>query len=229
MFRLWLARRIRTFNPVHGCRFGCYGGKCWASRMAKRLQAAGVRGYERGFEPTFHPELLDRKFKECEVVFVGSMGDISFFPLEVHRQIIERTVAKNPKTLFFFETKNPAIYCEWIPFLPENVILSTTIETNRDHGLSKAPKPEVRYEAFKDLPWPRKHVSIEPIMDFDLDVFVSWIREVSPMMVSVGYDNYRCGLPEPALDKALRLIAELERFTMVERKALREPIRSSLP
>jgi len=222
MFKLWLDGRVKTFNPIHGCKFECYSGRCWASQMAKRLQAAGAKGYATGFEPTFSPELLNRIFSECEIVFVGSMGDISFFPLNVHKQIIEKVVMKNPKTLFFFETKNPSIYARWMPFLPENVILSTTIETNRDYHLSKAPKTELRYAAFKNILWPKKHVSIEPIMDFDLDVLVDWMRKIAPLMVSIGYDNHFCNLPEPSLGKTMKLIAELEKFTRVEKKTLRE-------
>ena len=41
-------------------------------------------------------------------------------------------------------------------------------------------------------------------------------------MVSVGYDNWNSGLPEPPLGKTLELIRALEGFTRVERKTLRE-------
>ena len=222
MFKLWLDGRVKTFNPIHGCGFECYGGRCWASRMAARLQASGAKGYADGFAPKFSPEMLNRRFGTGEVVFVGSMGDISFFPFEVHRQIIEETMRANPETVFFFETKNPSIYRRMIPLFPENVIISTTIETNRDHGFSKAPAPEKRYLEMKALPWPKKHVSVEPVMDFDAEVLVRWIREIKPFVVSVGYDNHQCNLPEPPLDKTLDLIKALSEFAIVEKKTLRE-------
>ena len=222
MFRLWSNSRIKTVNPIHGCRFKCYHGRCWASRMAKRLQAMGIRGYENGFEPTFCPWQLNKRFKPGEIVFIGSMGDLSFFSLDIQREIVEKLIITNPQTIFLLETKNPAIYHKLVKFLPANVILSTTIETNRDYGLSLAPPPETRYLTFREVQWDKKHVAIEPIMDFDLAILTDWIKEINPIIVSVGYDNYNCGLPEPSLDKTLKLISKLKEFTDVEIKNLRE-------
>lgn len=60
MFKNWLTEKsMETINPIHGCKFQCYGGTCWAAQMAKRLQGAGVKGYENGFEPKFCPRFLD--------------------------------------------------------------------------------------------------------------------------------------------------------------------------
>jgi hypothetical protein len=59
-------------------------------------------------------------------------------------------------------------------------------------------------------------------MDFDESEFLRWIREINPMIVSVGYDNYHNNLPEPSLGKTLRLIGKLEEFTKVERKTIPE-------
>ena len=50
---------------------------------------------------------------------------------------------------------------------------------------------------------------------------MNWIRDINPFMVYVGYDNYGYRLPEPPLAKTLRLIRELESFTIVVRKTLR--------
>lgn len=222
MFKLWRQSRIKTINPIHGCRFACYRGKCWASRMARRLQAAGVKGYENGFEPAFCPRFLNRRYKKGDIVFVGSMGDISFFSYEIHRRIIDELIRKSPEALFFLETKNPAIYHKLVPILPENVMLSTTIETNRDYHLSKAPRCLERFLAMKTLKWNKKHVSVEPIMDFDMDVLLNYMKQINPQIVSVGYDNYSCSLPEPSLEKTMQLIHGLQEFTMVELKILRE-------
>jgi len=187
--------------------------------MAKRLQAAGAKGYENGFEPTFDPRLLKRRYGEGDVVFVGSMGDVSFQPFEVQERIVKELIEPNSEATFFLESKNPSTFIKLLRILPENVILSTTIETNRDYNLTKAPVPFIRYIDFRDLYWDKKHVSIEPIMEFDFHTLIPWIKRIAPLMVSVGYDNYNCGLPEPTRDKTEILIRELEKFTKVERKA----------
>jgi hypothetical protein len=65
-------------------------------------------------------------------------------------------------------------------------------------------------------------ITIEPIMDFDLEEFVRWIQIANPDFVNVGADsntkkNYK--FPEPSKDKILKLVAELKKFTKVINKA----------
>jgi protein gp37 len=190
--------------------------------MANRLRR--TERYKDGFKPRFNEEELYRKFKPGIKVFVSSMGDLfgEWVPSEWVIKVIKFLVKGNPETTFFFETKNPGRYFEFIEIFPENVILSSTIESNRDYPVSRAPSVKQRYEAMKNLPWSKKHISIEPIMDFDESEFLRWIREINPMIVSVGYDNYHNNLPEPSLGKTLRLIGKLEEFTKVERKTIPE-------
>lgn len=83
---------------------------------------------------------------------------------------------------------------------------------------SKAPSPVERYKAMAELPWKNKLISIEPIMDFDLEDFTALIKSIKPTIVYVGYDNYGSNLPEPSLDKTLKLVSELEKFTKVRKK-----------
>jgi hypothetical protein len=106
---------------------------------------------------------------------------------------------------------------------PENVVFGATIETNRNYPVSKAPEPSERYKYMADLPYRNKLISIEPVMDFDLDVLAQWIKDIKPAIVYIGYDNYNNRLPEPSLSKTKQLITELQRFTRVRSKTLREP------
>jgi len=69
----------KTWNPVTGCTKispGC--AHCYAERMAGRLKAMGVKGYENGFDVTFHPGRLKEplKLKKPSTIFVCSMGDL---------------------------------------------------------------------------------------------------------------------------------------------------------
>ena len=125
----------------------------------------------------------------------------------------------SPGTTFFFETKNPGRYTQFLDLIPEKAILSSTIETNRDYKVSLAPPVEERYRAMAALEWPRKHISVEPVMDFDQDIFLEWLKEIGPEIVSVGYDNYKCRLPaEPERSKVYDFIEELKEFAKIERK-----------
>ena len=217
----------KTWNPFVGCRFNC--SYCWARRMAKRLKCEKCRH----FIPHFHPERLN-KIPKRGTIFVSDMGDISFcLEPDLMRIIrrIELVQERHPAT-FFFESKNPRVFYEKILMLgnelkPRQTIISTTMETNRANlirVLSSAPPPIERYLSFKLINWPRKHVSIEPVMNFDADVMFRWITEIEPECVSVGYDNYNNRLPEPPLQKVLKLIELLEESGIeVERKTLREP------
>lgn len=212
-----------TWNPVTGCYHNCI--YCWARRLAlTKLKTA--KRYRDGFKPSLNLEEFSKTFKGG-VVFVSDMGDLfgDFIPSEWIRKVINY-VKKFPDTYFLFLTKNPERYHEFIYEFPKNSILGTTIETNRDdlyteYHISGAPLPSRRYMAMRNLNWPLKFVSIEPILDFDLDEFVQWIRDINPFMVYVGYDNYNWKLPEPPLRKTKELISALSEFTLVIKKTIR--------
>ena len=198
MFHLWQDKPIKTWNPFVGCRFNCK--YCWARRVAQRLKCDLCKS----FTPHFHPERITSKMlPKNGVVFVCDMGDISFswevYPyltcLERLMQFIEH-FQKKASTVFFFETKKPSFYYSIMlrlgDFKPSQTMLSTTIETNKHEltsQISKAPNPKLRYMDMKLLNWPRKHISIEPIMDFDPDVMFKWITEIEPEIVSIGYEK----------------------------------------
>ena len=120
--------------------------------------------------------------------------------------------------IYLFQTKNPVRFTDFIDEFPERTILGTTIETNRDYNISNAPEPEKRFEAFKSVEWDRKMVSVEPIMDFDLDVLVRWLRELDLEFVSVGADSKGHDLPEPKGKKVRKFIQSVDEFTEVKVK-----------
>jgi hypothetical protein len=88
--------------------------------------------------------------------------------------------------------------------------------------VSKAPSTIERYNFMKELSFKNKIVSIEPIMDFDLETFAEWVRNINPVMVHVGYDNYNNNLVEPEISKTKQLIDQLNTFTRVKILTLRE-------
>jgi len=136
-----------------------------------------------------------------QFIFTIANGDVAFCPTLYLLGIIKRIEAE-PDKWFLIQSKNPATFNR-VKF-PNNVILGSTIETNRDdlyEGISNAPLPSQRYKDFLKVQHPFKMVTIEPAIDFDVDVIVDWVRNIGPCMVWLGYDSKRNYLPEPELRK----------------------------
>ena len=212
---------VITFNPFVGCQFSC--SYCFGRRLSARQKHRCEKCYE--YVPHVHQERLSREFKHGDTVFVCSMGDISYARISYVEKILS-VVRAHPETTFLFQSKNPVCFLAWRVFIaiPDNCVLGTTIETNRStKGVSKAPRT-VERKAWLSAIRTRKYVTIEPIMDFDLDVMVSWMKEIRPEFVYVGYnslDSKNHHLQEPSLAKTKQLITALDAFTDVRLKDVR--------
>ena len=210
----------KTWNPFKGCGFDCIYCEPSFKRQAKRQKNRCIKCYN--YKPHFHPERLN-KIPKADLVFACGNGDISFANTEQICGILHKIQYK-PEQTFLLQTKNPKSLRKYR--IPANVIVGTTIETNRDTTeISKAPATEHRYRHLSNLMC-RKFVTIEPIMDFDLDVMVKWIFDINPEIVWVGYNNYQNAihLVEPTLEKTNKLIDELNKFTNVRLKTIRDKI-----
>ena len=213
-----------TWNPVTGCLYHC--NYCWARELATTKLKNSHR-YTQGFKPMLNEGEFRAKFSKGDLVFVSDMGDLfgSFIPSNWIHRVLERT-AHFPKTHFLFLTKNPARYHEFLGQMPPNAILGATIETNIDQivltdRVSEAPPPSKRYAAMRDLDWDQKIISIEPVLDFELETFSQWIEDIVPFLVYIGYDNYNNKLKEPPLTKTLSLIDRIAENTLVIKKTIR--------
>jgi DNA repair photolyase len=210
-----------TWNLVTGCMHGCV--YCWCRRYAKRLSEMGIEPYStRGFQPTFIDARLRKKFSRNSFVLVSDMGDLlgDWVPREWIERVLD-TIRMWPHTYFLLLTKNPKRYLSFS--LPENVVAGATIESNRDYpSLSKAPPQSERIDAMKRLTHKHKAVVVEPILEFDLEEFTEAIREISPSLVYIGYDNYGFKLPEPGLEKTMEFISRLKGFTDVRVRTIRK-------
>ena len=211
----------KTWNIFVGCEFDCTYCKPSFQAQIKRWGKGNCRKcYD--YVPHLHMERLNRMPK-AELVFVGGYGDPAF--LTRARKIATlKDLAKREWQLFLWQTKDPAAFKD-IEF-PPNVIFGTTIETNRDTTLrfSKAPRTADRYIDFWSHGHTRKSVTIEPIMDFDEDELLHWVRNIAPEIVWIGYANKFPGLPEPELAKTTEFInAMREAGLEVREKVLRNP------
>ncbi|MHA1286054.1 MAG: hypothetical protein ACTSPB_01500 [Candidatus Thorarchaeota archaeon] len=224
----------KTWNPFVGCLYDCtYCEKSFKSQL-KRVawNISCPQCYK--YEPHEHPERLN-KIPSAPIVFVVGTGDIAFCPEPFVRRIfnaIDQHKPKKKKT-YYFQSKNPAIFNNYMDWFNENtdkVILLTTLETNRNNGyrkISKAPLPIQRYKDFYDLEYPRKVVTIEPVMDFDLHEFLEWIFKLTEQQtleyIWFGYDSKNSGLPEPSTQLAQEFVNKLqEELIEVRGKTLRD-------
>jgi protein gp37 len=101
-----------TWNPVTGCSkvsAGCQ--RCYAERLALRLQAMGNARYRHGFKVTLHPDLIDlpKRWREPRLIFVNSMSDLfhEHVPLEFIQRVYA-TMQDCPQHTFQILTKRNA-------------------------------------------------------------------------------------------------------------------------
>lgn len=224
-------RAVRTWHVFKGCNFDC--SYCVQRDQAKRQKHRCLDCYN--FVPHLHPERLHEKFHAGEVVFVAPAGDISFMLREAYQIDILNTIRKYPDTTFLLQTKDPRYYLKLLHLgpLPTNVLIGTTIETNRVivgnrpySYYSKAPYPDERFKLMKAFSL-RKYITIEPILDFDPNILLKWVAEIKPEFVYVGYANplwkaKKLQLPEPSLEKTKTLTVMLGGITEVRVKTLRK-------
>jgi hypothetical protein len=213
---------VMQWNPFVGCNHYCkYCKSSFQVQIKRWAKKYCDKCYN--FVPHEHPERLGQSLPTTgymQFIFTCANGDISFCPTEYLMKITNR-IRIEPHKTFLLQSKNPGSFSR-VTF-PRNVILGTTLETNRDdlyEGISKAPKPSRRYMDFMAIKHNMKMVTIEPVIDFDLNVMVRWMENINPCMVWLGYDSRSNHLPEPELEKVKSLYWKLgERgFTVILKK-----------
>jgi len=198
-----------TWNTVKGeCPHGC--SYCYMHRWGKQKLVH------------FDERELQTDLGNGNFIFVGSSCDL--FAESIPTDWIRKTINHccKFKNHYLFQTKNPQTFYNFAHSygLPNNVSFCTTLETNKwiPDIMKESPIPSFRsYYASKiGLPL---FITIEPIMDFDLDMFIKLIFRCVPIQVNIGADSGNNHLPEPSKEKILELITELEKFTIVKQKS----------
>lgn len=198
-----------TWNPIRGkCPHEC-------SYCYMKDRAVG--------ELRLDEKTLKDDLGEGKTIFVGSSTDM--WAKEVPGEWIENVLEyceKFPNNIYLFQTKYTARFHSFAFLMPLKSIFGTTIETNRrKYNLSKAPLPEYRAAFLASYSYYEPgdfFVSIEPILDFDLDELLYMIKLVVPQFVSIGADSKGHNLPEPPPEKIKELISELKKFTEIKIK-----------
>jgi len=216
-----------TWNPLGGrCPHNCT--YCWSmgdKGLVKKYNMKKYTGKICLIEKEFK-----RQFKDDDFVFVQDMSDL--FANIVPINFVVRTlnyIKQFPKTQFLLLTKNPShLYFAFADLIGSNCMVGITAETDGYYDdysrISKASLPIKRLMYLFKIKHPRKFISIEPILNFNVDVFATVICTIRPRMVAIGYDNYKNNLPEPPLNKTEELIRILEENGI---KVIRKTIRKA--
>ncbi len=162
-----------------------------------------------------------------KTIFIEHMNDM--FAIGVQDDWIDKILTHCkafPKNKYVFQTKNTQKAFVWLENFPHDFMIGTTIESNRAYrAISKAPDPFFRFTGMERFVGSEIFVTIEPILDFDLQIMFNWLSAIKPSFVNIGADSKRCGLPEPSDDKIKALVAGLqERNITIKKKVNLERI-----
>ena len=120
---------------------------------------------------------------------------------------------------YYIQSKNPIRIYENRNNLPAIPFwIGTTIESNRDSSVlypSAVSRASAMTYLCADF---NTFITIEPIMDFDLEMFTTIIFNCHPKFVNIGADSGNNHLPEPPKEKILKLIDGLREFSTVNIK-----------
>lgn len=207
-----------SFNPIggecpHKCRY-CYVKKFRFSSLKEKYSG----------HPRLYENELKRNLGKNKFWFVGSCFDL-FADAIPEKWIVDTLTHCNKfDNKYLFQSKNPERIITMRHHLPDydHVILGTTIESNRTFkGMCKAPAPikrakeivRAQFFGYKTM------ITIEPIMQFDLEDMVAIIELCSPQFVNLGANtNSKVKLQEPRSKKIMALINRLKEFTEVKIK-----------
>ena len=153
----------QTWNPTVGCTKISQGCKhCYAEKMAFRLKAMGVHGYENGFSLTLMPERLTEPLarRKPTVYFVNSMSDVFHenVPFEYADQIfgVMRAARQHTFQVLTKRAERMAKYCR-TRSIPSNVWLGVSVE-NRKQGVP-------RIDILREINVKVRFLSIEPLLE----------------------------------------------------------------
>lgn len=208
----------KTWNPL--------GGKC--RHLCEYCSTENLMRYPATKEKyTGKLRLIEHELKNLgsgNFIFVCAQNDL--FQEDVSEDIIFQILGQCVKyhnNKYLFQSKNTARMYKYRHYILPGSIIGTTIETNRNVQLMKisnAPVVEERAYFLGQMDSTRfkRMLTIEPIMNFDVNELVTLARMCRPDWVNIGADSKKHNLPEPSKEKLCALIKELEKFTKVKLK-----------
>jgi len=206
------------WNPVRGyCHHGCK--YCYVKRVMNHYNIKQRK-------PHLVPAELRCDLGHNNYIFVCSGTDLFGENVSYdHICSVLQRAEQFPDNTFLFQTKNPQNIRPFLNLLSAGKYkFCTTIESNRHFPeiMKKSPAPYLRAAGLQYLHNKgfETMVTIEPIMEFDIEEMLELIKMAAPAQVNIGADsNHKKNrLPEPLKYKIVDLISELEKFTTVYQK-----------
>jgi DNA repair photolyase len=202
------------------------GGKCphLCSYCFVQQNRFGVPDRYKGEPRLIEKELLVN-YGSGKTIFIEHMNDLfaeGVWDKDNWVDLIFDHCRKYPENKYVFQTKAPMHAYYYSKVFPSKSIIGTTIETtdNIRHVISEAETPEMRKQGIRGFADDgfETFVTIEPIMDMDVDVMIEWMKEVKPSFINIGADSKNCGLPEPSPEKVRQLIDGLQKAGITIKK-----------
>ena len=194
----------KNINPLRGeCKHKCT--YCYVERQ-KRIFPVMKTKYSG--KPKSDPNVLSKTVKGG-IRFLCSCNDL--FACDVPNETIAEILdwAEQQDTRWWIQTKNPQhpMFRDLCQCRPVNFVLGITLETNRDTSkYSDAPTPKERSIQVQGI----DYITIEPIMDFDIEELMEMLKELNPLFVNIGADSGNNNLPEPSEDKVMKLVKAIQ-------------------
>jgi len=219
MYQGWVTH---THSHLGGeCPHGC--SYCYVKAMSKRFpnMKKMYSGELRLIEGS-----LDVDYGNGNSIFIDHLNDLFAHdvPYDFIFKILNhcRDYRHND---YVFQTKNPIRCLDWVYLLPDRSLLGTTIESNLHYpsvmGTVALPPIERadHIEKLKSIGW-NTFITIEPILDFNLDDFATILIEAKPDFINIGADSKGYGLQEPSYEKIMELYNMLTEAGIEVRKKI---------
>lgn len=224
---------VKQLNLHVGCEYECSYCKPSFQRMLKRFGKKRCQQCYR-YAPHQHLERTKHALPRTDFmqfIFLNSSGDVSFCPTPELQRMMD-WVGQHPNRTFLMQSKNPRTFSR--VKIPENVILGTTVETDRHYftdlaeriyapnekqrvvsymQISHAPHPLQRVSEFAAINHKLKMLTYEPILYFNTEGMIKIAEQIQPCMIWLGMDSrpQENKLPEPSLEKVRELHWELSK------------------
>ena len=189
---------------THACPY------CYVQAIGRRFGSAAHTGPLRLDE-----DELKANYGAGRTYFIEHSNDLFQDAVEtVWIDLITGHCRRFPDNVYVFQSRNTDRMSRLQHLLPVGCILGTTIETNRKTP-GNAPHPKHRafglvHERYDDTI--RRFVTIEPILDFDVEGMMELLDIAAPDFINIGADSKGHGLVEPSANKILALIDGIKKL-----------------
>ena len=198
-----------THNHLAGaCPHRC--SYCYVASMSRRFPA--MHDLYSG-PPRIIEKELSVNYGSGKTIFIENCSDLfaDGIPGDMIISVLNHLL-EFPNNIYVIQTKNPGRIIDFYYGLPVKYLIGTTAETNRNTvELNRAQSPWLRMNSLHEFRIDpcRKFLTIEPIMKFDLDQFVTGILWAEVGKIYIGADSKHHHLPEPTGEEIKTLVDAL--------------------